>query len=56
MICSENYGDFDLIGFGYMRRSLTDLTTVEDTLEQRVEKLQCNPATSQRVFFSSKIC
>ena len=38
-ICSEEYGAFDLVGFGYMYKSLCDLTT-ETTLEQKAEKLR----------------
>ena len=38
-VCSEEYGVFDLLSFGYMYKSLSDLTT-ETTLEQKTEKLR----------------
>ena len=38
-ICSEQYGEFDMVAFGFMYKSLSDLMS-EVTLEQRAEKLR----------------
>ena len=39
VVCSEEYGAFDMVSFGYMYKSLCDLTT-EVTYEQRADKLR----------------
>ena len=39
VICSEEFGKFDLVSFGYLYKSLCDLTS-ETTMEQRADKLR----------------
>ena len=38
-MCSEEYGAFDLVNFGYLFKSLADLTT-ETSKEQKADKLR----------------
>ena len=39
IICSEEYGKFNLVNFGYAFKALADLTS-ETTLEQKADKLR----------------
>ena len=39
IICSEDYGKFNLVNFGYAFKALADLTS-ETTLEQKADKLR----------------